>query len=121
MEKTVELSYDIFDTKESLSGLCPIILMHGLFWNKFMLKDIARDLSEVTQRKVKPLFDSFNIVRVTKYSKNFEKAMEIIFINYKCVCYSVILYYVKCRHYILFCLLVTKYKPLTSICHFEAW
>lgn len=63
MEKTVELSHDTFDSKESRSDLCPVILMHGLFWNKFMLRDIARDLSEVTQRKVKTPFDSFSMVR----------------------------------------------------------
>ncbi|GFT27248.1 hypothetical protein NPIL_554241 [Nephila pilipes] len=50
--ETVKLAYDVFELEDTRSDLNPIILTHGLFWNKFMFKDLATDLCKETKRKV---------------------------------------------------------------------
>ncbi|KAG8191538.1 hypothetical protein JTE90_019602 [Oedothorax gibbosus] len=52
MENAVKLSYDAIESNGTRPDLCPVIMMHGLFWNKFMLKDLAIKLNQMTQRKV---------------------------------------------------------------------
>ncbi|KAG8176430.1 hypothetical protein JTE90_023687 [Oedothorax gibbosus] len=50
--ETVELSYDVYKTDETLMDLSPIILTHGLFWNKYVYRNLAEDLCNATKRKV---------------------------------------------------------------------
>ncbi|GFY53937.1 abhydrolase domain-containing protein 11 [Trichonephila inaurata madagascariensis] len=50
--ETVELAFELFELHDTRSDLNPIILMHGLFWNKFLFKDLATDICKETKRKV---------------------------------------------------------------------
>lgn len=49
--ETIELAYDVYES-ETDPDKNPIILIHGLFWNKYMFRDIAASLSHATKRKV---------------------------------------------------------------------
>lgn len=50
--ETVRLAYDVYETENTVAEKYPIILLHGLFWNKYMFKDLAKDLCTATRRKV---------------------------------------------------------------------
>jgi len=50
--EAVELAYDEYATNTTDHKKCPIIFLHGLFWNKFMLRELAEDMCEATRRKV---------------------------------------------------------------------
>jgi len=49
---TVSLAYDVHTNEDVQPDKNPIILIHGLFWNKFMYRELGRNLSKVTKRKV---------------------------------------------------------------------
>ncbi|KAG8177956.1 hypothetical protein JTE90_011848 [Oedothorax gibbosus] len=50
--ETVELSCDVYEPDGTNSEISPIVLMHGFLWNKFVFRNIARDLCNETKRKV---------------------------------------------------------------------
>lgn len=50
--ESVELAYDEYVTMETDPDKCPVLLLHGLFWNKYMFGELAQDLCNATRRKV---------------------------------------------------------------------
>ncbi|XP_042908510.1 sn-1-specific diacylglycerol lipase ABHD11-like isoform X2 [Parasteatoda tepidariorum] len=50
--EAVTLAYDLFEQNDVRQDANPIILIHGIFWNKFMMKELGRALSKETKRKV---------------------------------------------------------------------
>ena len=50
--ETVELAYDVYEKTDTQKDRPPIIFLHGLFWNKYMLRDLAEAMCRVTKRKV---------------------------------------------------------------------
>ncbi|GFQ94123.1 abhydrolase domain-containing protein 11 [Trichonephila clavata] len=50
--ETMGLAFELFEMYDTRSDLNPIILIHGLFWNKFLFKDLAADICKETKRKV---------------------------------------------------------------------
>ncbi|GIY96436.1 abhydrolase domain-containing protein 11 [Caerostris extrusa] len=49
---SVEMAYDVHEPHDEEANLTPIVLLHGMFWNKYMFKELARKLCQETKRKV---------------------------------------------------------------------
>ena len=50
--ETVELSCDVYEAADTKQDKRPILFLHGFLWNKYMLKDIAEAMCNITKRKV---------------------------------------------------------------------
>ncbi|CAL1274199.1 unnamed protein product [Larinioides sclopetarius] len=50
--ETVELAYDVYECQDTHSDLLPIVVLHGMFWNKYMYRELGSKLCQKTKRKV---------------------------------------------------------------------
>ncbi|XP_035213284.1 ethanol acetyltransferase 1-like isoform X2 [Stegodyphus dumicola] len=48
----ISLAYDVYVPNDMQENANPIILLHGLFWNKYMYRDLAKAICNETKRKV---------------------------------------------------------------------
>ncbi|GFQ70925.1 hypothetical protein TNCT_387431 [Trichonephila clavata] len=48
----IDMTYDFYEAPDSSEDLPPIILMHGMTWNKYMFRELAEKLCLATKRKV---------------------------------------------------------------------
>ncbi|CAL1274201.1 unnamed protein product [Larinioides sclopetarius] len=49
--ETVELAYDVYECQDTHSDLLPIVVLHGMFWNKYMYRELGSKLCQKTKRK----------------------------------------------------------------------
>ncbi|XP_035213302.1 uncharacterized protein LOC118187202 isoform X3 [Stegodyphus dumicola] len=47
----ISLAYDVYVPNDMQENANPIILLHGLFWNKYMYRDLAKAICNETKRK----------------------------------------------------------------------
>ncbi|GBM67033.1 Protein ABHD11 [Araneus ventricosus] len=50
--ETVELAHDVYECRDTHSDLLPIVVLHGMFWNKYMYRELGSKLCQKTKRKV---------------------------------------------------------------------
>ncbi|GFU29150.1 hypothetical protein TNCV_4837421 [Trichonephila clavipes] len=47
----IDMAYDFYEAPDSSADLPPIILIHGMVWNKYMFRELAEKLCLATKRK----------------------------------------------------------------------
>ncbi|GFQ70928.1 protein ABHD11 [Trichonephila clavata] len=47
----IDMAYDFYEAPDSSEDLPPIILIHGIVWNKYMFRELAEKLCLATKRK----------------------------------------------------------------------
>ncbi|GFS92225.1 hypothetical protein NPIL_374391 [Nephila pilipes] len=99
----VELSYDVYETFDSHADLPPIILIHGMFWNKYMFKELAEKLCSGTKRRVycldmrnhgeSPVCEDCGMFEMCEDVKRFIKEKDLQKITFVCHSFSTTICY----------------------------
>ncbi|GFY75716.1 hypothetical protein TNIN_418781 [Trichonephila inaurata madagascariensis] len=99
----IDMAYDFYEAPDSSADLPPIILIHGIVWNKYMFRELAEKLCLATNRKVysldlrnhgeSPFCEKCTMFEMCEDVKYFIKVNEFQKISFVCHSFSTTIAY----------------------------